>query len=114
MKKDQRRNENVVAPEQKVKTITEIIGDYLIGLGFKAYGLAGEHQLFTRDFSDAGSHLLCFLVKDAAIRIYKGFRHFRCNETGIMKRTIGGHLLHECNAPELEETLGLLAERNYI
>ncbi|MDR3711512.1 MAG: hypothetical protein P4L51_01750 [Puia sp.] len=99
------KNKNVVAPEQKVKSATECITDYLVEIGFSSYGLSGEHQVLRKSIAVEIDNNLYAFVKDACIRIYQGIR------TGMK---ISAKLLHTCTIGELEETIVLLAEKNYI
>lgn len=108
------RRKDVVAPEQKVKSITEHIAEYLIGIGFKAYGVATEHDVFCKPISETTAHFLYCFVKGATVRIFKGFRTENPSPERPMQATHKAKRLYTCKGADLEETVGLLAEQNYL
>jgi hypothetical protein len=105
---------NVVAPEQKVKSVTEHISDYLLEIGFKAFGVANEHDVFTKPISETAANFLYCFVKGATIRCRQGFRKETPDPERNLKATVTYRNLYTCKVSDLEETVGLLSEQNYL
>jgi hypothetical protein len=105
MKKN-RRNKNVVAPEQKVKSVAELAGDLVQEIGFQPYGhLRSGWQVYERRIAEVNHNFLYVFIKETYLRVYQGFKE---------DREIRGRRLFSCTVFEIEEVCGLLSEQNYL
>jgi len=112
MEKNLERAKDVVAP--KVKTIEDHIAEYLVGIGFKTYGFTDQHEVFAKPVSEVAANALYFLIKGAYVFMYYGFRKPNNNPDSQSKYTIRAKQLCACKAVDLEDTVALLAEQNYL
>jgi len=99
------RNKNVIAPEQKVKSITELAADFIKEVGFRMYGLCNGWEVFEKTIAEANNNSLYFFIKETTLCAYQGFKD---------DREIRARKLYTCSVFELEEVCGMLNEQNYL
>jgi hypothetical protein len=100
-----KRNKNVQAPDQRVRGIEDVVQEYLAEIGFTQYARTGETQIYSMPICEAIGNALFIFQDGRKLRIWYGIRK------GLR---IAARKLHDCTVYNLEETIGLLAERNYI
>ena len=100
-----KRNRQVQAPDQRVRSIAEAVFEYLEQIGFKHYGFIGKTHVYSKPICETIHNSLFILQDGRKMSIWQGIRK------GL---AINARKLHDCNAYNLEDTIGLLAERNYL
>ncbi len=99
----EKRNET--APIEKPLSMGDMVRAYISEVGFTPYATSLDYEVYCMPISEAISNYLFLFIQGSRMLIYQGIR------TGLQIRA---RRLHTCRVHELEETFGLLAERNYL
>jgi hypothetical protein len=111
MEQNNRLNKNVVAPEQRVKEVTELVVEFLAAIGFTPYGHTRDFHVFRKPLSETES-LYCF-NKDSTIRMKIGRSITITGPDAQPKAAISMQDLFSCTYQERDEIIALLEAEGY-